>query len=682
MLNCTSEKTERKENRSLRKEVKCLFSRSNETAFDVREMFRQVKNLKNNQRILLGLWERADSVLRNEIYEELKECDFQRNCKNQILFETIKFKMDLPFDRALVEELLLKTEMKFRSKILRVLETTRKKISYGRIGAFVLNYESSKDKSIFKMDGSILKRKYSEKNVNLQEILVKRFDLIDVDNSDERKSEEYKSPEEMQQKTLDKLHIQTVQDDSNVSFTIPSEIFVYENEFTRKICSYIRSGNYHQICYMLLRKIEESTGFEHIFYNEVLSLIYRIALIPGPFPQVCYFSTAKWDKSLIERQFYFSKVKVPVRDYKNYLSKFDVFESLISIKRPILLFYKKNGYLRLYDLLNDKTVKTNIEIDVIIQNLACILSRSREIIRRKVKSKQEIEKWWADRHFLDKQLEDLLNFEIDHVFGDSFFICLDEDLIYFPFEHTKSLRDKTVMRLPCTEFLNKSASIGSETIRKTAKAFENTPHSESIELVQNFSEKVVDIPDDFGGKLQPQIKSKLDDSNLETLKKESKDGSEVSDPCSSKKIDLKVIFGPGTEQTKPKITNFIAKHGLNNVESFTNIAYFGHGNGKKHLNEIKAERFFLFGCSSVRIIERHGFRKIGFPIDLLNSNVKTILGCLWDVTDIDIDTFGLVFLENLLAQESYQSAKSIALSKMRLKYLNGASIVCYSTVLF
>ncbi|WUR03135.1 separin (ESP1) [Vairimorpha necatrix] len=104
------------------------------------------------------------------------------------------------------------------------------------------------------------------------------------------------------------------------------------------------------------------------------------------------------------------------------------------------------------------------------------------------------------------------------------------------------------------------------------------------------------------------------------------------------------------------------------------ICYFGHGNGLKYIDEnIKSSVLFLFGCSSVRFLCINNFKKNGTIKKYIKNN-RNVLGCLYEVTDKDLDMFSINLLsKNGDVSELIKECKD----KMRLKYLNGCSLIVY-----
>lgn len=142
-----------------------------------------------------------------------------------------------------------------------------------------------------------------------------------------------------------------------------------------------------------------------------------------------------------------------------------------------------------------------------------------------------------------------------------------------------------------------------------------------------------------------------------------------------------IANGVNLSKTEERVANFAKQHNISTVmTNNTNvIAFFGHGSGIKYFQSYQPFMLLLFGCSSVKLIERKNFAKMGVPTQFLNVT-PVIMGCLWDVTDYDIDVFGMCFIENIKNGKSIHASASEGIKCMRLKWLNGASIVVYSTL--
>lgn len=111
--------------------------------------------------------------------------------------------------------------------------------------------------------------------------------------------------------------------------------------------------------------------------------------------------------------------------------------------------------------------------------------------------------------------------------------------------------------------------------------------------------------------------------------------------------------------------------------------YMGHGNGKYVTDDVLFKKKvttvpLLYGCSSARMVDEGGSEAHGFCLTYLLSGCSLLLGCLWSVTDKDIDEFTLRIVDKFM-QENGDFGGAVAESKevCRMKYLNGAAIILY-----
>ncbi|KRH95271.1 Regulator of spindle pole body duplication [Pseudoloma neurophilia] len=543
----------------------------------------------NNPKILLGLWERADDCLKKKIFESLKILDFSNNIENLIMFDVIKLKMGDAIDKETILKKLNRTSEKFKLKIENILikhNIVKKNRRFIQLNTYLLNHEQiSHDKVYKEIKPNILILK--EKEI-IPEYLMKSQDFTRRNTTDRIK------------KSNDTFSIQIDQKTKNF------KIYPTDNKI-QQILNFLKDGNYHKLIRYLKKMLSNTNdNKEYTLFQEIYSLIQRIAQIPSPTPQIFYF-TDDWKSDFILRYKLFDTFDHKIRDFKNSELDFKFFREKISSNSPVYLFYKRDHLFHILDISTNMTFNTGIDIDEKIYQLNILLMKSRETITRKVTKNHEIKKWWQDRYSLDFELKNLLQFNIDYKFpSEKILICLDDNLTDFPFENTKSLRDKSVIRLTCSEHF-------------------------------------------------------LDENIIKFDK-------------------INIVTGVNVARTEKRVNEFLKKYTIKKNTDI--IAYFGHGNGQNLLKNCEYSIYMIFGCSSVRIINIEGFKRIGYPLELLqNKNVKIIIGCLWDVTDTDIDSFGLKFIEKLSSGSEFKEALTAAKDTLRLKYLNGASIVCYSKML-
>lgn len=77
------------------------------------------------------------------------------------------------------------------------------------------------------------------------------------------------------------------------------------------------------------------------------------------------------------------------------------------------------------------------------------------------------------------------------------------------------------------------------------------------------------------------------------------------------------------------------------------VLYFGHGSGAQYIRGRTIRSLprsavtFLFGCSSAKMFEHGVFESTGMPRYYMLGNSPAVVGCLWDVTDREIDRVAL-----------------------------------------
>lgn len=95
--------------------------------------------------------------------------------------------------------------------------------------------------------------------------------------------------------------------------------------------------------------------------------------------------------------------------------------------------------------------------------------------------------------------------------------------------------------------------------------------------------------------------------------------------------------------------------------------YFGHGGGEQYINGAKLVNYkklpnaMLFGCSSGYLSENGDFDFTGTPLNYLEGGSDFVIGCLWDVTDGDLDRASVSILRDygLLPESTYKISNEI-----------------------
>ncbi|KAL4002148.1 Peptidase C50 family protein [Acanthocheilonema viteae] len=137
----------------------------------------------------------------------------------------------------------------------------------------------------------------------------------------------------------------------------------------------------------------------------------------------------------------------------------------------------------------------------------------------------------------------------------------------------------------------------------------------------------------------------------------------------------------------------------NSLETSDLFFYMGHGSGGKYFGRSTVLRSniravsLLMGCSSVRITyEGEGFDGRGAIYDYIIAKCPCVVGCLWMVTDGEIDRVLLALLDFCFSEIQKSNADKIrpnssyrllidgiayARTACKLKYLTGGAVVAY-----
>ena len=132
------------------------------------------------------------------------------------------------------------------------------------------------------------------------------------------------------------------------------------------------------------------------------------------------------------------------------------------------------------------------------------------------------------------------------------------------------------------------------------------------------------------------------------------------------------------------------------------FVYVGHGGGQKYFGGARAVRSLsscassvLMGCSSAKLVGGGGrYEAGGGPLAYVAGGAPAVVGCLWDITDGDVDRFALEFFDLIgLREESKKkkgggkqdkkggsdlgAALGPARAACKLRYLTGAAPVVY-----
>lgn len=118
------------------------------------------------------------------------------------------------------------------------------------------------------------------------------------------------------------------------------------------------------------------------------------------------------------------------------------------------------------------------------------------------------------------------------------------------------------------------------------------------------------------------------------------------------------------------------------------LVYCGHGTGGQYLSRARVERApgdgvaLLLGCSSARLRRAGDFDAAGAAVSHLLAGRSAVLGCLWDVTDGDLDRYSTALLRRWWGGGSYAGSALCASNRearvaCKLRWLVGAAPVVY-----
>uniref|UniRef100_A0A0N4U4M9 separase n=1 Tax=Dracunculus medinensis TaxID=318479 RepID=A0A0N4U4M9_DRAME len=115
------------------------------------------------------------------------------------------------------------------------------------------------------------------------------------------------------------------------------------------------------------------------------------------------------------------------------------------------------------------------------------------------------------------------------------------------------------------------------------------------------------------------------------------------------------------------------------------LQYMGHGSGIRYFGTDDLRKCccravsVLMGCSRI-LHEGRGFDGRGHVYDYHIAKCPCLIGCLWTVSDGEIDRFISCFLEYSFFSSNYRfllDGIGIARYACKLRYLTGASVVSY-----
>ncbi|TBU15158.1 separase [Ordospora colligata] len=423
--------------------------------------------------------------------------------------------------------------------------------------------------------------------------------------------------------------------------------------------SHMYCGEYFECIFYLSKGIElahrHRVGFIATYFLNCRFAAERIAGMSGPAPKVrfdLWRGVHKIEDVILDEGFVRSNRICASVALSNEISslrelrtieKFEAFKPsmlLGSIEKALLVF---TGYyvISLYCIDRDlyandfrKIFKVFDDFTSANERINEILSRSRCILKENMNGSVDKGRWWAERMKMDVELGDVLS-DVCRGFneietGDRVILVLDETTTEFPFESMSIFKSKVVYRVPSLEYFEKWFEM----------------HPKKLTAVDSSERSMFYV-------LDP-------DNNLQKTRERISKG----------------LSALG-------ITNGVCGRSLSNkecktVSEYSTLLYFGHGSGSKHLRiHGDGKNMLLFGCNSARLLCMKNYKRSGFLMKHLSKN-STVMGCLWEVTDKDIDVFSMKVVERLMrGEECLGMLASMFRDEFKMKYLNGASVVVY-----
>lgn len=298
-------------------------------------------------------------------------------------------------------------------------------------------------------------------------------------------------------------------------------------------------------------------------------------------------------------------------------------------------------------LISNHTTGTSTAVcgfDTVLEELKLILQKSKETFLMDVATDEDTRTWWKARFELDKRLETLVTgIDLGIEAADSNALLIDVPLLNFPFEVCAVFANRRVFRIPSLSFLR----------RRVCGAVTDIVKRPQRRMALKAHAKRACVQPETAIEAQRLLRS----------------------------VDVFYLLDPmnnlqkSQSRLKPLLSRFpgvagrlCSKEELDRAMETHTLLYFGHGNGYKYLKGCKNKHVGLFGCSSAKTLCYPNFRKQGAIYSYLSISTL-VLGCLWDVSDRDLDEMSRVVLEK----------GRIERSVCRLRYLNGAAMVVYGS---
>lgn len=332
--------------------------------------------------------------------------------------------------------------------------------------------------------------------------------------------------------------------------------------------------------------------------------------------------------------------------------------SMIPPETKVFSFYMIEGtlFVNEYPCCRFTTVP---RFDATLCELADILRKSKETLKQNVSTRKDAKDWWEKRHDLDDKLGGMLaDLCVDIIPSECNALLVDAQLHNFPFEACNAFSGKRVFRIPSLSFLYSSSSQDT-----TVMSASTIGHSVRIKTKKNST----DLSCTCGScTVKRSISATVSTRALPISIQAGTAGMfyllDLLGNLEKSRIRLKPLLSciPGVAGRLPNAEE------LDKARSIETLLYFGHGNGSRYLRGCRNKHMGLFGCSSARTLWCSNFNLQGAICSYL-KNCVFLLGCLWDVTDHDLDEIARCVLER----------GEIDRSVCRLRHLNGAAVVVY-----
>jgi len=423
--------------------------------------------------------------------------------------------------------------------------------------------------------------------------------------------------------------------------------------------SHMYCGEYFECIFYLGKGIElahrHRVGFIATYFLNCMFAVERISGMHGPAPKIrlnLWRGIHSIEDVIMDERFVannricanvaLEKETSNLRELRT-IEKFEAFKPSMlfgSIERALLLF-TGCSVISLYCIDRDLYVNDFRRVFKVFddfigakERMNRILSKSRCILKENMNGSVDKAIWWAERMRMDVELGAVLS-DVSRGFDVIGTECrvilvLDEATTEFPFESMPAFKSKAVYRVPSLEYFEKWFEV----------------HSSGLVTVDASERSVFYVLDPEG--------------NLQKTRERISEG-------------LRVLG----------VTKGVCGRGLSSKEckeasEHDTLLYFGHGNGSKHLRTHgDGKTVLLFGCNSARLLCMKNYKRNGFLMKHLSRN-STVMGCLWEVTDKDIDIFSMKVIERLMkGEECLGKLASMFRDAFKMKYLNGASVVVY-----